>query len=186
MLWAVGGFTIENVWIAQELKRKSITIVKQVSERGDETTGFSQFSSDNWSTPTRQFLVSVNALSGVEIQKIITASKPFVGRVSTGMVSDDSDDSDNSRCQLVRRLEDAREGEESENEMEVEEAEVVSGWGLIPKSIQDLSSSSDDEPIEIEDSPVPKKGKGKEVIRPRVSKKASSSVAGPSKKSHII
>lgn len=165
--------------IAQELKKQSITLVPQVNERGDETTGFSQFSAKFWSLQTRQFLVSANELTSQEMHNIMAASKPFAGRISTLVDDDDSsDEDDDPRCHLVRRSAPQAHEEDIGAPMDVEEAQVADGWGLIPKSIQDLDKSSD---VEIIDTPVPKKPKCKQAVK---SNKllSSSSGAGPSKK----
>ena len=112
-LWAVGALTVKNVRKAQATKKRAIKIVPKVNSRGEETTGFSAFSAKHWSTPTRQYLVSINDLSDQEMRNIIAASRPFAGRISTiGGDDSDSNDEDDPRCKLVRRLVPLSEDEE--------------------------------------------------------------------------
>lgn len=112
------------------------------------------------------------------METIIAASQKFAGKASCLAANDDSDDENDPHCQLVRKKavkSNSKEGSKEEGG-ELDEVEVVSGWGYIPKSIQDLSASSDVDPIQ--DTPVPKK-KGKEPVKPcPTTNKASSSTGG--------
>lgn len=171
-LWESGALIVPQVRISQTLKRLKITFIPQVSDRGDETTGFANFSADNWGKATLKYLISVNELTTEEMEGIIAASRVFANTKGSSALAVASDDEDDPRGQLVMRAGSLGGEEETMEDGESEEVEIISGWGAIPKAFQDIASSSDNEAVEIEDTPAPKKKHKASLL---ISDKASSS-----------
>lgn len=141
-----------------------------MNDRGEETTGFTAFSADKWAKKTSSYLASINDLDPEEMEEIIDASRRFANIKSSPAAADDGSDEENDpRRQLVRRTAHVEEEEEVEEGGESEEVEIIDGWGTIPKAFQDLTSS-DNDAIEINDTPAPKKkGKAKFLVSDKVS-----------------
>lgn len=110
------------------------------------------FSADKWGKKTLNYLTSINGLTADDMNMIIDASQLFTGKLPTAMVNNDSDDKNDSCHQLFGQV--ASTCEDKEDAIDIEKAEIIGGWGLIPKSIQDVTLDNDT--IELEDTPVPK------------------------------
>jgi len=172
-LWASGALIVPQVRISQAEKRQAIDFVPQVNDRGEVTTGFANFSADNWGKATLNYHLSANELTIEEMEGIIAASRCFANIKGSSAVANVSDDEDDPRGHLVMRADSQDEEEELLEDGEDGEVEIVSGWGAIPKALQDIASSSDNETIiQTDDTPAPRKKRKAKLLVPN---KASSS-----------
>lgn len=181
MLWASGALTVQEVRISQSKKKLAIDFIPQVNDRGEETTGFTIFSADNWGKKTLNYLASINKLDTEGMENIIVASRRFANIKSTSALGDNySDDENDPRCQLVMGADSVDEEEEILEGGESEEVEIISGWGAIPKAFQDLPSS-DNDAIEVEDTPAPKQKRKAKLLIPSDGVSSSTRNGKPSK-----
>lgn len=127
----------------------------RISDRGNESTGHTAFSVQAWGDETAQYTASVNAIPGIEMERIVEAARRLVkkGRKNVEFTVNKN----NPRSQII-------EGIPLDNEPQ---DDVVEGWG----KIGDLRSSSPP-PVELE-APKP--------CLQNVSRKPTCGVLGPSR-----
>lgn len=125
-LWVDGDATVGIVHKAQEKGSLKLDYKPRISPRGFETTGHTAFSTQMWGDETAQYMASVDAIPGAEMERIIEAARKLVkqGRNNVEYTANRN----NPRSQII-------EGVPLDNEPQ---DDVVEGWG----KLGDLRSSS--------------------------------------------